>query len=520
MSDTAPDIIEFATSDEYLGKDYFSSAQRAILKAIYGLPMERDERLAFLEMTEGREPKKGGYSEAALVCGTRSGKTDLAAVIATYETVRLGPVVGKYLIPGQIARGILIAQDQKGAGEARGYIEGNFETLEEKGIPCLAETQGQERAVTGKMIKTRWPVEIAVYTASKASVRGATGLWFLGDEIAWWDTEEGAYNQDVEVMRAVRSRFATLARLHPKKIVISSPNGKQGVLWDLYQKRESGKTLVVKAPTWVLNLSIPQSFFDEEQEKDPEACLREYGAEFSEASGGNAYLPANIVDQCVERGRTSLQPMPGIEYAAWIDAAFARDRFSFGIGHRSESVAVIDHLQHWTPQRKGKDLDPDAIISEVAGVVRYYKCEKLHGDQFSEALINESFRRHGVQFVEVVASAPEKNDAYQNLRAALRAGQVKLPDDPTTIRDLKGLVRKVTPGGQVSIRAPKRRGSYDDAATVVSRLVRKLLPTVAPVDLTAINASAIAPRGPSGLDYRPAGVEQPEFGGGLMEAVY
>ena len=500
-----PDIIELATSPEYLDIRFedgesLSVAQRAILKAIYGLPMERDERLAFLEMSEKREPRKGGYDDVALIMGRRASKTMLAALVGTYETVRLGPIIHRYLRPGQVARGVLMAQDQKAAREARGYIEGMLTTLHDKGYECLASTQGQERAVTGSLIKTCWPVEIGIYTASRRSMRGVTGLWYIGDEIAHWDTAEGSDNEDKEVIRSVLPSFATLSKLKPKKLLISSPLGKQGVLWETYEKRESNpRTLVLKAPSWLVNPSLTQDYLDEQQEKDPEAYLREFGAEFSDASTGSAYLPAKIVDQCVERGRTSLPPQTGIEYVAWIDAAFSRDRFSFGVGHRSQdgqgAMAILDHMQHWTPARKkGKDLDPDEIIGEVAQIARAYRCDKIHGDQFSEALIHASFRRHGVAFVEQVASAPEKNDAYQNLRAAMRAGAVRLPDDPVTVRDLKGLIRKETKGGHVSISAPKRRGSYDDAATVVSRLVRKLLPQVASIDIAALNRSAVPSR--------------------------
>src|SRR6266478_2483209 len=231
-----PDIIQFATSRKLLGASSqhgdgipeLSASQRSILKAIYGLEMEREERLAFLAMTEGREPKKAGYQEAALICGVRAGKSMLGALIGTYESVRWAShdssgryILSSMMMPGQIAKGILIAQDKIAAGTARGYIVGNLHLLEERtGEKFLAQVEGQEKAVTGAVVKMAAPIEIAIFPANAFSVRSVTGLWFIGDESAWWESAEGAYNQDVKVLRAVRTRFATLSRLRPKRLLL------------------------------------------------------------------------------------------------------------------------------------------------------------------------------------------------------------------------------------------------------------------------------------------------------------
>jgi hypothetical protein len=508
--------------DSFLGKSYLSIHQVAILKALYGIELSRPEMLAYCEMTEGLRPRKGGYQDAALVCGTRGGKTDLAAIIGTYETVKWGPLLESMLIPGQIATGILVAENRRQAGIVRGYIEGNFHTLEEKGIEVLARTHAQEKAVTGDCIKTVWPLEIVIYPASKAAMRGVTGLWFIADEIAWWESAEGAYNQDTEVIRAARSRFATLARIRPKRILLSSPNAEQGVLWDEYCKRASNRTMVVQAPSWLLNPTIPQEFLDTEQEKDAEAYNRDYAAIFSKVGGGNTFLPGEIVDQCVDRGRQQVPPKAGYEYLAFIDAAFKRDRFSFAIGHRendgSEAKVIIDHSRHWTPP-KGKPLNDTEVVAEIVGDLRPYGIDRVHGDQFADIPLKTSFKELGVAFVEMPITSESKYDMYKNMRAALRAGMVSLPDDAIVIRDLKSLVKKETPTGKASVHAPKRKGSYDDAAVVVSQIVAKLMPLAFKVDLRESNAMAVAHLTNMGLDWRQPQAEG-EFGGRLMEAVY
>lgn len=518
-----PDIIEFATSRKYLGKDYLSVPQRATLKAIYGLEMEREERLAFLEMSDGREPRKGGYSETALIWGRRSGKSDIASIVATYESVRWGPEIHRYLNAGGVATVILIAQDQKGAGIVRGYIEANLHALEDRGYEVLAKTVGQARAITGSVVRLRWPIEIAIYTATKAGVRGTTGLCLVGDEIAHWKTDDGAYNQDTEVMRAARPCFATLSRIKPKRLVISSPFEEHGYLWQEFKARHTSKTLVLKAPTEMLNPSIEREFFEREEEKDRDAYVREFLAEFAASGGSNAYLEAGIVEQCVERGRAANAPKSGVEYVARIDAAFKTDVFSLGIAHaRRETdglVAVIDVMRHWIP-KKGRPLDAELVVSEVVAELRPYGIDTVEADQYADVPLQQLFAKHGIRMNIVPISVPEATEAYKNLRAGLRGRQVSLPDDAVTIRHLKALVKTQTARGHVHIAAPKRRHSHDDAATVVSRLVMRLLPLGMAVDIAKLNEGAMPSTGIRQLmDWEPRTGELNPFQPLSMEAI-
>ena len=541
------DAVEFATSPKYLNKFYLSVLQISILKAIYALPMARDELLKFMEhVVGGEKPNPRGYDEAVIVCGVRGGKTDFGSIVMVYEQARWGPVLARILQPGQIAKCIIIAQDERGAGEARGYIEGNFLTLEDKFGEVLAPTTGQARAITGKAIKTAWPVETVIYPAKKASTRGTTGLCGLLDEVAHWETAEGAYNQDERIIRAYRSRFATLSRLHPKRLMISSPEFEEGAFFKEYKSALDGKnsrTLVMHCPTWELNppdvypTSVTQEFLDVEEEKDPEWFKTEYGAMFAKGDGSNSFLPAEIIDKCVVRGRLQSAPKPGVEYFAFMDAAFKRDRFFFGIAHVEydkphvlapdnplTAKVVIDRVRHWTPRqvakgRKAIPLDDREIVSEIiTEELRPYGIDRIHGDQFADVPLQNHFKDGGIQFVSCPVSAPEKSEVFKNLRGALRAMLVELPDDPELIKDLKGLVKTQTSKGNISVQAPKRKGCFDDGADVAARLVSRLLPLSGSVDLSAFHTRAMPKRFP-GQDWRERDPDA-DLGTGLMEAVY
>jgi hypothetical protein len=488
---------------DYLGKDYLSIYQIALLKGLYGDRMSAAELRAFKEMTEGREPRKGGYRRAAWIIGTRAGKSDLGAVCGSYECVRWGPALVDLLMPGQVATGIIIAENKKQAGIVRGYLEGNFRTLEEKGFQVLAPRSGQSRAVTGEVIRLRWPVEIVIYPASRASVRGVTGLFSISDEIAWWRSEEGAYNQDKAVLQALRSRFGTLARLKPKQLLISSPNEESGALYAAWQNRARSQTMVAQAPTQLLNPSIPQDFFDEEREADPDAYARDYLAKFQKPGGGNLFLPGDLVDRCIDAGRTRTPPKPGFEYVAGIDAAFKRDRFALAVGHRELERAPIDLVRHWEP-KKHVPLDPEEVVRDVAEELRPYGVDRVYGDQFADVVLIKLFRAAGFQYVERPQTAPSAFDMWKNVRAILRSHLTSLPDHPEMRLELRGLIATKTKAQKhAHVGAPNLKGHFDDISTAIAVILRELLPVRGAVDIAELNQGGLdKPQGPS-RDWKP-----------------
>lgn len=544
-----PDIITFCESEHYLHKP-LTVAHRAIHKAVFAgtpcnehLELTREERIVLAGIMEGRPIRPGGYDEIVIVGGIRSGKTDrLEATAMTYEAVRWGPVLGELLAKGQNAVIPLVAQDERAVGELKGYIEGNLQQLEEPDCDCgphwpavFQQTTGQARAIVGEEIRTAWQVVFRIYPPKRNSLRAMTALAGALDEIAHWETGEGAYNQDKAIVKAFRGRFATLARLKATRWMVSSPDLEEGVLWEEFKARASTRALVVQAATWELHPpgSTPaaptQEWLDREQEKDPEAFAAECGAQFRKHGGDNVFLDARAVDRNVTRGVTRRAPVAGNEHAAWIDAAFKRDRFSVSVAHAQRAgevrKVVQDACRHWTPEKarrgsKPVPLDHEPIVEEiVTEYLRPFGCDTVHGDQHCDVVLAKEFRKHGITFILVPASKGEKFEAYKNLRAALNADLVELLDDPVTIRDLKGLVRKDTPDGY-TVSAPKRRSAYDDASTPVSRLVKKLLPLTDRVDLSELNASARAKRYPDADCRERRETSEVEFGGGLMEAIY
>jgi hypothetical protein len=100
-------------------------------------------------------------------------------------------------------------------------------------------------------------VEIVVRPASFRSIRGATFVAAILDEVAFWRTDDGSTNPDVEIVRALRPGL--LLSKGPL-VAISSPFAKKGYLWNTYRKNfgvdGNPKILVAQASSEVMNCNV------------------------------------------------------------------------------------------------------------------------------------------------------------------------------------------------------------------------------------------------------------------------
>jgi hypothetical protein len=511
--------IEVMVRDsEYLGDSSISDAQMSILKAIYGLRMSRQESEAFLDMTEGRRPLKEGYREATICVGCGSGKTDkILANVMLYEILVYEPE--KWLAPGEWAWVPIVAQDRFGAQQCRDYIQGKAELLEEHGWEMFDHGSAQERAVTGTEIRFAKRVKVATFPCKKAAVRSKGCIAAAMDELGWWRSEDGAYNQDVEVQRAIRSRF----RRYPARLIkISSPGMEEGVLYDDYQARGvSPRRLFVHAPTWVLWPGIPQETLDKARDDDPEGFARDFGAEFGKIKGGLVYLPAALVDGCTVTNRPAeLPPQSGVHYAGMIDAAFKHDLFVAGVAHADGAgdrpKVVIDAIQVWRAA-KGHPLEPEDVTREASELFLGYGVDQADADQFCDIPLINEFGKNGIVLTIEPQTEKTNHEFWKNLKAAMRRGLVELPktclvngvpDDGIIKKDLTSLIaNKKATGKLISVGAPRRGGCHDDISKVIAGLCLKLAPQSGGVDLDALNSGAISDRAAL---YQRRGLPVPE----------
>ena len=300
----------------------------------------------------------------------------------------------------------------------------------------------------------RGRVRIEVQTCCFRSARGYTLAAVVADEVAFWRSEESA-NPDVEVLRALQPALATIPGA--MLVGISSPYARRGVLYDAHRRAwgKDGDTLVFKAPTRVLNPTIPEAVVAEAMAQDPEAACAEWLGEFRDDVA--AFVSREAVEACVVPGRLELPRVAGVEHRAFVDpSGGSADSFTLGIAHDEDrdgqSVAVLDVVREVKPA-----FNPEIVVTDFAEVLGTYGVATVRADRYAGAWVAEAFARHDVTCEQ---DAPPKAELYAALLPRLMSRRVELLDDTRLVAQLVSLERRTRSGGRDAIDHPP--SGHDD----------------------------------------------------------
>jgi hypothetical protein len=124
---------------------------------------------------------------------------------------------------------LCIAQDQRIATKILDFVQADIE-----GSHIL---RGLFKGRRSDTIELTSNVNIEVRPASFRKLRGPTYIGVIADELAFWYTDSGYANPDIEILAAVRPGLLTT---RGPLIMASSPYAKQGVLWDTFRYGANG----------------------------------------------------------------------------------------------------------------------------------------------------------------------------------------------------------------------------------------------------------------------------------------
>lgn len=350
------------------GWDTLSVPQQAILKILYGQPLNDEElqvwhasqghgvyddigRLVDLSGSTPYMPQE--YHHATLVIGRRGSKTrSIASFIMAYEALLGGHerFVGESQSPIflQVAQDIATAQ-----ANLRQFILWWLDKspVGQRSIDVVEDTQGRGRkqqAITATTIrlKNRSLIQVGAPTIKLRSQAVAVCNM---DELAVWPKDSEAANPDYEVERAVLPAMAQFPDW--KLIEASTPWTEEGILWRAHEIGTRGCRLADDDPTRVgwrdfIYVNLPtaamqnplvrNSFLEGELAKDVEAFQREFLARFSKSVTG--FLSSSLLREAVDRAVVERAVEPSHLYVAALDPAFRRDAFTFTIVHHEGPV--------------------------------------------------------------------------------------------------------------------------------------------------------------------------------------
>jgi hypothetical protein len=424
-------------------------AWRAFLAALFGLPLDDASLSIYRECTGRAELPTASAREVWAVVGRRGGKSRVMATVAAWLSAFLD--WRPYLAPGERAAILLIAADRKQARVVLRYLRSLLVQH-----PLLKQLVTRD---TGEIIELSCGASIEITTASFRTTRGYSVAAVICDELAFWH-DDTSTNPATEIIAALRPAMATM----PGSLLmaVSSPHARRGPLWESYRKhygKDGDPILIWKAPTRVMNPTVPQEIIDEAMELDPARAQAEYGAEFR--VDVETFIGREVVDAVIVPGRHELPRVPGMSYFGFVDpSGGSSDSMTIAIAHldRASNCVVLDAVRERLPP-----FSPDAVVNEFTGLLQSYGVHKVTGDRYAGEWPREAFRKLGIAYEP---SERTKSEIYGELLPLLNAGRVELLDHARLVSQLCALERRTARSGRDSIDHPPQM--HDDVANAVA----------------------------------------------------
>ena len=228
---------------------------RTVLKAAFGLTLNRDEARAFAAVAGSRKPPQQRVRELWAIIGRRGGKSRMAAALA----VHLACFGTHRLARGEVGAVLVLAASRDQAQTVFSYIVGFLQAS-----PILSK---EIVNITAHEITLRNGILISVHANSFRTVRGRTLVACIFDEAAFWRDEASA-TPDVEVYRAT---LPSLATTNGMLIGISTPYRKLGLLHQKHRDHfgvDSDDVLVVQGSTRRFNPTLSEQTIATQRQAD------------------------------------------------------------------------------------------------------------------------------------------------------------------------------------------------------------------------------------------------------------
>src|SRR5262249_29356561 len=263
---------------------------------------------------------------------------------------------------------------------------------------------------------------------------------------------------DSEVYTAV---LPSLVTTNGMLVGISSPYRRHGLMHSKHRQffgSDSDDTLVVQGPTLTFNKTLDPAAIAAQQQADPTAARSEWNAEFR--SDISSFLDDELIDIAVDRARPlELPPRPGVFYKAYVDAsggAVGGDAYTIAISHREHGCYIIDALRG-----RAGPFDPEELTKEYAALCKQYRCAGVTGDKYGREWVASAWRKCSIPYTTATLTA---SDTYLEALPLWTRGQVRIPDHPILLRELRLLERMPTRMGKDQVVHP--RGCHDDFSNV------------------------------------------------------
>ncbi len=412
-----------------------------------------------------------GFNRINLIIGRRGSKTTLASILALFFSIKTNwkPYLSKTPIASVVVLSHTVGFSQEVLDIIKGLVDDSPVLSRLK--DTTAKNTQTEFNLKVPFIKPDGSIEysrvaIKVGAASKRTTRGRAVCVALADEIAWWEQSSETKETDAQIIRALRPALGQFGE-HSALFKLSSPLGKNGILYEEWMRREELKHdyVQLQSPSWVMNPIVPDSVFAKDFRDDPDGFDTEYRAIFAESISN--FIQPEFVDSCVMKGELSLPPSEdkSIRYFAAIDAAFKSDRFAFTLIGANESRITQFSCRVWQGS-KGSPVEAFEVAKYISAICRQYKVNQVSADQFAFQPMKEIFQKFNINLIEQAFTLTYKKKIFFSLKRAIHNNAIDLLDIPLQTKEIKELQVEQAGGGQVKI--SHLLGSHDDTACALA----------------------------------------------------
>lgn len=387
-----------------------------------------------------------GIRELWIACGRRASKTTMAVLMSAYYA--LWGEWEKDLQPGEHPMSFVISPT---ITQTRVFMDYTKALFRMKHLRHFVDR------VMAESVWLKNGARIEARPASWRSSRGWTAGFLCLEECAYFRFESDSAVRDIEVYTSLKPATTTIR--NSLTVGVSTPFSRQGLLFSKFSQNwgKPGPVVCWRLPTWKMNLTLTEEGlrrdFAEQLGEAEFNC--EFGAQ--EREDIEAYVPYELIEAAVVKGRTVLPPRAGVEYYGACDPSEGlrkgADSMTFAVSHREDERCVLDCLLEFRAP-----FDPKAVLEGIAETCQEYKITTIVQDRHAIAWIGSDMRdRYGI---EVEAAKWDKSRCYEFLAVLLNKKQVELLDLPRLRAELLGLQRFLQGGGGVKV--DHLRAGHDD----------------------------------------------------------
>jgi hypothetical protein len=243
-------------------------------------------------------------------------------------------------------------------------------------------------------------------------------------------------------------------------IGISTPYRKLGLLHQKHRDhfaQNDNDILVVQGSSKIFNATLSDAAIAAQREADPTGAVAEWDAEFR--NDISSFLDDASIDAAIDYSRpVELPPRENTLYHSFVDmsgggSSAGADASTLVVGHLDGERFIADVV-------RGRHGDPHAAALDYSQCAKQYHCRVIWGDAYSKEWCAGFYRSAGG--LDYRQSPLTRSQLYLEGQVHFTRGLISIPANPTLLRELRLLERRVARSGKDSV--DHGVGGHDDTS--------------------------------------------------------